>query len=114
MRRLSRCFAAGRHHAIPTHSLNADSTDEQRIGADQRITAVTGHAYLRQSVVHLRNLRQEKVVVTEFRETRREFQEGVGLIANAYDTLRRVCGGQRFASLGDKAFRRGTMIRKLK
>ena len=35
----------------------ADYADERRIVADKRLTAVTGHAYLRQSAVHLRNLR---------------------------------------------------------
>ena len=36
---------------------DADYADERRIVADKRLTAVTGHAYLRQSAVHLRNLR---------------------------------------------------------
>ena len=36
---------------------DADYADERRIVADKRRTAVTGHAYLRQSAVHLRNPR---------------------------------------------------------
>ena len=50
-------FVACRHHDRSDSFFDADYADEKRIVADKRITAVPGHAYLRQSAVHLRNLR---------------------------------------------------------